>query len=64
MKTIKAMVLVETRVNDPNDDDEVREAIKDSLTESIEDDTLDYSLKSLKKTSSRRLYGKAYHGRL
>lgn len=44
MKTIKAMVLVETRVNDPNDDDEVREAIKDSLTESIEDDTLDYSV--------------------
>lgn len=45
MKTVKVSVQVEIRVNDENDDDEVRAALKDSLQEAIDDDMVgDYNI--------------------
>jgi len=39
MKTLKVNVTVMVRAN-PDDEDEVMQAVKDALAESIEDDTL------------------------
>ena len=41
MQTLKVTVTLEIRA-DIDDDEGVKEAIKDALLESIEDDTLDY----------------------
>lgn len=43
IKTLKAMVLVEIRV-DADDDDAVKEAITDAVQEQIELDELDYTV--------------------
>ena len=43
MKTFIARVIIEVRC-DSDDDDEIREAIKEALTEAIEYDTLDYNV--------------------
>lgn len=44
MKTLRVMVMVEVRVNDQDDEDEVREAAKESLQEAIDDDNLELSV--------------------
>lgn len=43
MKTLKVMVMLEIRV-DADDEEAVREEIKESLQEAIDDDTLDYTV--------------------
>lgn len=42
-KALRVLVLVDIR-EDADDDDAVREAIKDKLQESIDDDSLDYTV--------------------
>lgn len=43
MKTLKVTVTIEIR-QDPDDEDAVREEIKEALQEAIDDDTLDYTV--------------------